>query len=145
VPRAQSGTFWFPWMDSHDSTHSIALVLLYNMRLERSFSIERFQSYTLLKMVLKIVISPTYKSITQSNLHVGDTKISSYQSRGGYRGGAWGAQAPPLWASDYYTILGSVYTSTAFQLIPFHAYFSVSILINTFYKLYLLQLHAHDS
>ena len=29
----------------------IALVLLYNMRLERSFSIERFQSYTLLKTV----------------------------------------------------------------------------------------------
>jgi hypothetical protein len=36
----------FPWFNPH----SIALVLLYNMRLERSFSIEQFQSYTRLKI-----------------------------------------------------------------------------------------------
>ena len=42
VPRAKSGAFRFHWTDSHDSTttHSVALVLLYNMNLERSFSIE---------------------------------------------------------------------------------------------------------
>ena len=45
APRAKSGAFRFPWMDSHDSS-----VLLYNMRLERSFSIEPFQSYTALKI-----------------------------------------------------------------------------------------------
>ena len=49
VPRTKSDTFWFSWMDSHDS--STILVLLYNIRLERSFSIERFQSYTLLNIV----------------------------------------------------------------------------------------------
>ena len=37
VPCIKSGTFWFPWMNHH----SVALVLLYNMRLERSFSIKR--------------------------------------------------------------------------------------------------------
>ena len=34
--------------------HSVALVLLYNMSLERSFSIERFPSYTPLKFGPKI-------------------------------------------------------------------------------------------
>ena len=35
VPRVKSGTFWFPRMDSHDSsTIPVALVLLYNIRLE---------------------------------------------------------------------------------------------------------------
>ena len=36
----------FPWFKHH----SIALVLLYNIRLEQSFSIERFPSYTLLNI-----------------------------------------------------------------------------------------------
>ena len=47
--------------------HSIALVLLYNIRLERSFSIERFQSYTLLKIVQKLLfhcVRFTHKPMT---------------------------------------------------------------------------------
>jgi hypothetical protein len=43
----------FPWFNHH----SIALVLLYNMRLERSFSIKRFQSYTPLKIVQKLLFT----------------------------------------------------------------------------------------
>ena len=55
VPRTKSGTFRFTWTDSHDSTTSfVALVLLYNTSLERSFSIERFQSYTLLNISAKL-------------------------------------------------------------------------------------------
>ena len=34
--------------------HSITLVLLYNMSLEPSFSIEQFQSYTLTKIVKNV-------------------------------------------------------------------------------------------
>ena len=51
VPRTKSGTFWFP------KHHSLALVLLYNIRLERSFSIEWFQSYTASK-IRKISVQP---------------------------------------------------------------------------------------
>ena len=51
VPRARSGSFWFAWTDSHDST---ALVLLYNMSLEPSFSIKRFLSYMQLNIGAKI-------------------------------------------------------------------------------------------
>ena len=40
----------FPWFNHH----SIALVLLYNMSLEPSFSIERFPSYTQLNIGAKI-------------------------------------------------------------------------------------------
>ena len=43
VPRAKNGTFWFPRMDYHDSWfkyHSIALVFLYNIRLEWSFGVD---------------------------------------------------------------------------------------------------------
>ena len=43
----------FPWFKHH----SIALLLLYNIRLERSFSIERFQSYTASKN-WKISVQP---------------------------------------------------------------------------------------
>ena len=50
VPRAKSGTFWFPWMDSHDSAPFNSSCVAHNIRLERSFSIERFQSYTASKI-----------------------------------------------------------------------------------------------
>ena len=59
--------------------HSIALVLLYNMRLEGILYIEQFPSYTLLKIVQTLIIHntimKTYKPmITQHYLGV-----SSYQ------------------------------------------------------------------
>ena len=52
MPHTKSGASRFPWTDSQwFKHHSIAHVLLYNnMSLEQSFSIERFQSYTALKI-----------------------------------------------------------------------------------------------
>ena len=52
VPRAKSGTFWFPWMDFHDS---IALVLFY--KTGTKFFIEWFQSYTLLNIVQNCIFN----------------------------------------------------------------------------------------
>ena len=54
VPRVRSGIFLvcldqFPLFNNH----SVALVLLYNMRLEQSLSIEQFQSYVLLNLAQK--------------------------------------------------------------------------------------------
>ncbi len=57
VPRAKSGTFWFPWMDPVDgfqwfNPNSIALVLLFNMRLERSFSIGIMSAIPLIALII---------------------------------------------------------------------------------------------